>query len=101
MKVERQNKFYFLDVEVIREQFKFKTTIYDKSTFSAVCSNFESFLPSVYNNINVFIYPLYLFFHLVFFFSTPSLYLTVGHSKSKVSLPVNFTCYAVVHILTN
>ena len=68
MKVERQNKFYFLDVEVIREQFKFKTTIYDKSTFSAVCSNFESFLPSIYNNINVFIYPLYLFFSFGFLF---------------------------------
>ena len=41
---ERQNKFSFLDVEVIREQGKFSTTIYGKPTFSGVYSNFERFL---------------------------------------------------------
>ena len=48
MDTERQNKFYFLDVEVIREQGKFKTTIYHKPIFSSLCSNFENFLPFVY-----------------------------------------------------
>ena len=47
MKTEKENKLYFLDVEVIREEGKFKTTIYRKPTFSGVYSNFESFLPSV------------------------------------------------------
>ena len=37
-----------LDVEVIREQGKFTTTVYREPTFSGVYSNFESFLPSVY-----------------------------------------------------
>ena len=46
MGTEKQNKFSFLDVEVIREQGKFSTTIYRKPTFSGVYSNFESFLPS-------------------------------------------------------
>ena len=46
METERQNKFSFLDIEVIREQGKFSTTIYRKPTFSGVYSNFESFLPS-------------------------------------------------------
>ena len=48
METERQNKFSFLDIEVIREQGKFSTTVYRKPTFSGVYSNFESFLPSVY-----------------------------------------------------
>ena len=48
METERRNRFSFLDIEVIREQGKFSTTIYCKPTFSGVYSNFESFLPSVY-----------------------------------------------------
>ena len=47
METEKENKLSFLDVEVIREQGKFTTTIYRKPTFSGVYSNFESFLPSV------------------------------------------------------
>ena len=48
MKTEKENKLSFLDVEIIREQGKFRTTVYRKPTFSGVYSNFESFLPSVY-----------------------------------------------------
>ena len=48
METEKQNKLSFLDVEVIGEQGKFTTTIYQKPTFSGVHSNFESFLTSVY-----------------------------------------------------
>ena len=48
METEKENKLSFLDVEVIREKGKFTTTIYRKSPFSCVYSNFESFLPSVY-----------------------------------------------------
>ena len=45
---EKENKFSFLDIEIIREKVKFTTTIHQKPTFSGVYSNFESFLPSVY-----------------------------------------------------
>ena len=48
METEKQNKLSFLDVEVIGEQGKFTTTIYQKPTFSGVYSNFESFLTLVY-----------------------------------------------------
>ena len=48
METERQNKFSFLDIEVIREQGKFSTRIYRKPTFIGVYNSFESFLPSVY-----------------------------------------------------
>ena len=48
METEKENKLSFLDVEVIREQGKFTTSIYRKPTFSGVYSNFERFLPSVY-----------------------------------------------------
>ena len=48
METEKENKLSFLDVEVIREQGKFTTIVYRKPTFSGVYSNFESFLPSVY-----------------------------------------------------
>ena len=44
----KTKQFSFLDIEVIREQGKFSTTIYRKPTFSGVYSNFESFLLSVY-----------------------------------------------------
>ena len=44
----KREKLSFLDVEVIRKQGKFTTTIYRKPTFSVVYSNFESFLPSDY-----------------------------------------------------
>ena len=48
METEKENQLSFLDVEVIREQGKFTTTIYRKPTSSGVYSNFESFLPSFY-----------------------------------------------------
>ena len=48
METERKNKFFFLDIEVIRKQSIFSTTIYRKPTFSGVYSNFESFLLPVY-----------------------------------------------------
>ena len=45
---ERKNKLSFLDVEIIRKQGKFTTTVNRKPFFSGVYSNPESFLPSVY-----------------------------------------------------
>ena len=50
METEKENKLSFLDVEIIREQGKFTTTIYRKPTFSEVYGNFKSFLPSVYKS---------------------------------------------------
>ena len=47
IETEKENKLSFLDVEIIREQGKFTTTIYQNPTFSGAYSNFESFLPSV------------------------------------------------------
>ena len=43
METEKENKLSFPDVEVIREQGKFTTTIYGKPNFSGVYSNFECF----------------------------------------------------------
>ena len=48
METGKENKLSFLDVEVIYEQDKFTTSIYQKLTFSGVYSNLGSFLPSVY-----------------------------------------------------
>ena len=48
IETERQNKFSFLDIEVIRQQGKFSITIHRKPTSTGVYSNFESFLPSIY-----------------------------------------------------
>ena len=45
---ESNNKMSFLDVEISREQGKFKTTIYRKPTFSGVYTHFDSFLPNTY-----------------------------------------------------
>ena len=54
----------FLDVNVIREQGKFVTSVYRKPTFSGVYTHFDSFLPDTYKIsmidtlINVFRYAL-------------------------------------------
>ena len=38
----------FLDVNFIREQGKFTTSVYRKPTFSGVYTHFDSFLPNTY-----------------------------------------------------
>ena len=50
METEKENKSSFLEVEIIRKQGKFTTTIYRKPTFSEVYGNFERFLPLVYKS---------------------------------------------------
>ena len=57
METERLNKFSFLVGEVIREQGKYTTTIYRKTTFSVVYGNFESSLGSVYKFGTVYTVP--------------------------------------------
>ena len=54
METEKENKLSFLDVEVIREQGKFTTTVYGKPTFSGVCSNFEVFYLQFINLVSCF-----------------------------------------------
>ena len=44
----KENKMSFLDVQSIREDKPFTTSVYDKSTFSGVYTYFDSFLPSTY-----------------------------------------------------
>ena len=49
-KMEDQNNFSFLDIKIIRntEKKAFETSVYKKSTFSGVFTNFESFIPMAY-----------------------------------------------------
>ena len=46
---EKKNRTYFLDVQIIREDRTFTTSVYHKPTFSRVYTNFDSFLPATYN----------------------------------------------------
>ena len=48
IETEQNNKILFLDVNVIREQGKFITSVYRKPTFSGVNTHFDSFLPDTY-----------------------------------------------------
>ena len=50
--VEKNNQFAFLDVLISRKTNlnKFETSIYRKSTFSGVFTNFNSFIPSIYKH---------------------------------------------------
>ena len=48
IETEKSNKISFLDVNVIREQGKFTTIVYRKSTFSGVYRHFDSFLRDSY-----------------------------------------------------
>ena len=43
---EKQNRMSFLDVQIIREDKTFTTSVYRKSNFSGVYTHFDSFLPS-------------------------------------------------------
>ena len=45
-KEKKNGKMSFLDVEVSRENGRFKTAVYCKPTFSGVYTHFESFLLS-------------------------------------------------------
>ena len=51
----KDNKLFFLDIEITCKQDKFTTTVYRKLTFSGACSNFEGFLVSVH----IFWYGIY------------------------------------------
>ena len=44
---EHSNIFSFLDVKICHEKNKLTTSVYRKSTFSGVFTNFKSFLPTV------------------------------------------------------
>ena len=48
IETEESNKISFLDVNVIREQDKFITSIYRKPTFSGVYSHSDRFFPDIY-----------------------------------------------------
>ena len=43
---EKDNRMFFLDVNIIREKNKFTTSVYCKPTFSGIYTHFDSFLPS-------------------------------------------------------
>ena len=43
---ESINTMSFLDFKITRENDKFTTTVYRKSTFSGVFTNFERFIPT-------------------------------------------------------
>ena len=48
LETEHDNKMSFLDVNVIREQGKFTTNVYQKPTFNGGYTHFDSFSPINY-----------------------------------------------------
>ena len=48
IKNEKQNRMFFLGVQIIRENKTFTTSVYRKPTFRGVYTHFDSFLPSTY-----------------------------------------------------
>ena len=45
---EHSNSFSFLDVSICRKNNKLTTSVYGKTTFSGIFTNFKSFAPTVY-----------------------------------------------------
>ena len=45
---QNQNRMPFLDVQIIRDNKTFTTSVYCKPTFSGIYTHFDSFLPSTY-----------------------------------------------------
>ena len=52
--IEMHNSLYFLDIEIVKENKKFTTSLYRKPTFSGVFTNFESFIPNLYKYVLIF-----------------------------------------------
>ena len=50
LEIENQNSFSILDIKIIRntEKKTFETSVYRKSTFSGVFTNFKGFIPMTY-----------------------------------------------------
>ena len=48
VKRDENNSLSFLDIKIFHDGGKFQTSVYRKSTFSGVLTNFESFLPISY-----------------------------------------------------
>ena len=48
IETEQSNKISFLDVSIIREQGKFVTSVYRKSTFIGAYTHFDSSSPDTY-----------------------------------------------------
>ena len=48
METEKNKMLSFLDVEILCQQGKFTTTVYQKPTFSGIYINFQWFLPSIH-----------------------------------------------------
>ena len=44
---EKQNRMYFLDVQITHEDKTFTTSVYRTLTFSGVCTDFDNFSPSI------------------------------------------------------
>ena len=101
METEKENKLSFLDVEVIRKQGKFTTTIYRKPTFSGVYSNFETFLPSVYKfgMVHTLVYRCFRICSNWTQFHTELIYLKRIFQKS--SYPKNFIDKCFKRFLNN
>ena len=55
---EKQNRFSFLDIEIIREDITFTTSVYRKPTCSGVYTHFDSFLPSTSISLVLFTHSL-------------------------------------------
>ena len=53
---KKNGKLSFLYVEVSRQEGHFVTAVYRKPTFSGVYKHFESFLPTIYKFVMIFIY---------------------------------------------
>ena len=48
IEIKKQNRMSFLEVQVIREDKTFATSVYRKPTFIGVYAHLDSFLPSTY-----------------------------------------------------
>ena len=55
---EENNSLSFLDIKIFRDGGKFQTSLYRKSTFSDILTNFESFLSILYkyNLVSTFLH---------------------------------------------
>ena len=52
--IEMNNSLSFLDIKIVRENNKFTTSVYRKSTFSCVFTNFGSLIPNSYKYAFIF-----------------------------------------------
>ena len=82
-KEEKDNKISFLDISISRNNNALEASIFRKSTFSGIYTNFNSFLPTKYKR-GLILFTLFLYLIPLFF---ENLFKSFSHTNDNIAIP--------------